>query len=162
MKNQNIHMHDKIPSLNIELMDDGIGDGLIILEQDDNCGDVHSLVIHPIHLRYMAEKMGLVETSDPTAHKTIAMLTRRLLELNERIQHLDYFLNNHSDTRHASLDYEQSYAGATADIAREFCTDLVDMASPMAQPVKVAPTAPAPATQGNESSVSAEHQASLI
>ena len=158
MKN---HIHDQIPNLNIERMDDGIGDGLIILEQDDNCGTVHSLAIHPIHLRYMAEKMGLVETNDPQACKTIARLSRQLLTLNERIQHLDKCLGN---CLHDHLDYEQSYAEATSDIAREFCADLVDMPSPMAQPVKVAPTAPAPApaTQGKKAQASVVPQASLI
>ena len=159
----NNHIHDQIPNLNIECMDDGIGDGLIILEQDDNCRTVHSLTIHPIHLRYMAEKMDLVESSDPQAHKTIAALTRRLLALNERIQHLDKCLGN---CLHDNLDYEQSYAEATADIAREFCADLVDMPSPMAEPVKAAPMAPckpdAGTVQGKEAPTSTTPQASLI
>lgn len=162
MKNQNAHMHDSIPALKIEYMDDGIGEGLIILEQDDNCGTVHSLCIHPIHLRYMAEKMGFIETNDPQACKTIAMLTRRLLALRDRIAHLDDWLANCSDTRHASLDYEKSYAEATADIAREFCADLVATTSPIAGPVDVAPTTPEPATQSKEAPADADPQASLI
>lgn len=116
-------LNDTIPELKIEFMADGMGDGLILLEQD-SCGNVDRVAIHPIHLRYMAEKIGLVETSDPQAARTIATLTRRLLALNERIQHLDYWLRTVSDSAHANLDYEQSYAEATADIAREFCADF--------------------------------------
>ena len=116
-------MNDYIPDLKIELIDDGVGDGLIMLTQD-NCGNVDSMAIHPMHLRYMAEKMGLIESSDPKAQKTIATLTRQLLALRERIDHLANWLANHSDHKHADLSYEMTYATATADIAEAFCYDL--------------------------------------
>ncbi|TSA15031.1 MAG: hypothetical protein D4R79_02015 [Comamonadaceae bacterium] len=64
--------------------------------------------------------------TDPTAKKTIAMLTRRLLLLRDRIGFLSNWLANHSDHRHADLSYETTYAIATADIADEFCADLED------------------------------------
>lgn len=116
-------MNDSIPDLKIELMDDGIGDGLILLEQE-SCGNVDRVSIHPIHLRYMAEKCGLVATSDPTAQRTIATLARRLVLLRDRIDNLGSYLANHSDHKHADLSYECTYATATADIAEEFCVDL--------------------------------------
>jgi hypothetical protein len=118
-------MNDSIPDLKIELMVDGIGDGLILLEQE-SCGNVDRVSIHPIHLRYMAEKCGLVATSDPMAQRTIATLARRLVLLRDRIDHLGGYLANHSDHRHADLSYECTYATATADIAAEFCADLAD------------------------------------
>lgn len=116
-------MNDNIPELKIECMADGIGAGLILLEQDSG-GNLDRVAIHPIHLRYMAEKFGLVESSDPQAHKTIAMLTRRLHLLRDRMDHLVYWLANHSDNEHADLSYETTYARATADIATEFCAEL--------------------------------------
>ena len=116
-------MNDSIPDLKIEHITDGVGDGLIVLTQD-NCGNVDSVAIHPMHLRYMAEKMGLIESSDPKAQKTIATLTRQLLALRERIDYLAGWLANHSDHKHADLSYELTYATATADIAEEFCYDL--------------------------------------
>ena len=115
---------DNIPELNIELMDDKQG-SLILLEQDSG-GNLDRVAIHPIHLRYMAEKFGLIETSDPLAQKTIAMLTRRLHLLRNRIDFLADWLANNSDSKHADLSYEQTYARATADIAGEFCAELVD------------------------------------
>jgi len=127
---------DNIPELNIELMDDKQG-SLILLEQDIG-GNTDRVAIHPIHLRYMAEKFGLVATSDPTAHKTIATLTRRLQLLNSRIQHLDNWLRTLSDSDRADLTYEIGFSGGTADMAAEFCAELVD-----AEPQQVAP-APAP------------------
>lgn len=119
-------MNDDIPNLKIERMDDGLGDGLILLEQRDNSGNVSSIAIHPIHLRHMAEKFGLVETSDPQARKTIGALARRLRLLRDRIDHLGDYLTNYSDHAHANLDYEMTYITATAALADEFCADLDD------------------------------------
>ena len=114
---------DNIPELSIELMDDKQG-SLILLEQDSG-GNLDRVAIHPMQLRYMAEKFGVIETSDPLAHKTIATLTRRLHLLRDRIDFLANYLANHSDSKHADLSYEQTYASATADIADEFCAELV-------------------------------------
>lgn len=118
-------MNDSIPDLKIELMNDGIGDGLILLTQDGGGNGDDRVAIHPLHLRFMAEKFGLVDTSDPQAQKTIATLTRRLHLLNDRIEHLADWLVTHSDNRHADLSYEQTYARATADMAEEFCAELM-------------------------------------
>ena len=115
---------DNIPELNIELMEDKQG-SLILLEQDSG-GNLDRVAIHPIHLRYMAEKFGLIATSDPTAHQTIATLTRRLHLLNSRIQHLDNWLRTMSDSDHADLTYEVGFSGGTADMAAEFCAELTN------------------------------------
>lgn len=116
-------MNDSIPDLKIEQINDGIGDGLILLEQDSG-GNIDRVAIHPIHLRYMAEKFGLIETSDPEALKTIAKQERRLQLLRDRIDHMCSYLANHSDHRHADLSYEVTYMTATADLANEFCAEL--------------------------------------
>jgi hypothetical protein len=115
-------MNEHFEELTIEIADDEKG-RFIILRQD-NCGNSESVAIHPMHLRYMAEKFGLVETSDPQASKTIAMLKRRMTVLQDRIESLHDFLANHSDHKHADLSFEVSYATATLDIANEFCADL--------------------------------------
>lgn len=112
-------LNDNIPALKIELMDDGKGEALILLTQDDY-GDAYTVSLHPIHLRYLAEKMGLVEISDPTARKTIATLTRRLHLLRDRAEHL---ANALATTPNGC---QQDYARATADIAAEFCAELAD------------------------------------
>lgn len=116
-------INDQIPDLNIERIEDGNGDGLILLEQEST-GNIDRVAIHPIHLRYMAEKFGLVVSSDPQAQKTIATLQRRLLMLNERVAHLANYLANHSDHKHADLMYEMTYARATADLSDEYCVDF--------------------------------------
>lgn len=151
------NLNDNIPELKIELLDDGKGEALILQEQDSS-GNVDRVAIHPIHLRYLAEKMGLIETSDPTARKTIATLTRRLLLLNQRIQHLDNWLRTFSDTKHADLTYELGFSGGTSDMAAEFCAELED-AEPQESAPAPAPTAkPLPTTTAKPT----QPQASLI
>ncbi len=152
-------MTDHIQNLTIETC----ADGGIILEQDCS-GNISRVYLHPIQLRYLAEKAGLTETSDPQAARTIARLKRQLLALNERIQHLDDWLSNCSDTRHTDLDYEQGYATATADIALEFCVDLLDTPANSAplKPLHQSPGTPAPAMNEKPAPTTAEPQASLI
>ena len=119
-------MNDNIPELKIEMTDDGQGDGLIFLEQD-SCGNIDCVAIHPIHLRYMAEKMGLVESSDPTAAKTIATLQRRMLALRDRIESLADWMARYSDHKHADLSHETTLLHAMADLAREWCHDFEEL-----------------------------------
>ena len=119
-------MNDRIPELKIESMGDK--SGLILLEQDSG-GNIDRVAIHPVHLRYMAEKMGMLESRDPAAQKTIGALQRRLLVLRDRLENLHDYLVNHSDHRHADLSYEVTYATASLDIADEFCADFDSTAS---------------------------------
>ena len=116
-------MNDSIPDLKIELMDDGLGDGLILLEQD-SCGNIDRVAIHPIHLRYMAEKMGLVPSSDLQAAKTIATLQRRMAALRDRIENLADWMAKYSDHKHADLSHETTQPDEMADLAREWCHDF--------------------------------------
>jgi hypothetical protein len=115
---------DNIPELNIELMEDKQG-SLILLEQD-SCGNIDRVAIHPIHLRYMAEKFGLIETSDPMTAKTIATLQRRMVNLRDRIESLTDWMARHSDHKHADLSYETTQLQALQDLAREWCHDFED------------------------------------
>ena len=141
-------MNDSIPDLKIEHITDGMGDGLIVLTQD-NSGNVDSVAIHPIHLRYMAEKLGLIESSDPKAQKTLATLTRQMLALRERIDHLADWLANHSDHKHADLSYEMTYATATADIAEAFCYDLSESGVASLSGKEIKPTEPSASLQAS-------------
>lgn len=114
---------DQIPGLTIEQVGDDSGVSLIVLEQEGG-GSTDRVALHPIHLRYLAEKFGLVESSDVQAQKTIATLRRRLLMLNGRVAHLAHYLADFSDHEHADLMYEMTYARATADLSAECCAEF--------------------------------------
>lgn len=111
--------------LTADWVNDHQGKAIMLTQPADNYDKPGTVLIHPWQLRAVCEQFGII-ASDPQAAKTIATLTRRLLVLNERIDHLADYLANHSDSKHANLTYEQSYARATADIATEFCAELMD------------------------------------
>lgn len=138
-------MDSHIPELKIEHLDAEGPDALILLEQDSG-GNIDRVAIHPLHLRHMAEQLGLIAAIDPQAHRTIATLKRRLFVLRERIDHLAQFLALHSDHEHADLSYEQTYARATAEIADEFCEELLDLKQAEPVQAKPEPTAPVQAS----------------
>ena len=112
---------ESIPELKIERMADQHGT-LILLEQDSG-GNVDRVAIHPIHLRYLAEQFGLVETSDPGGARTIVALQRRFRLLQSRITHLAKWLAS-SEHEQAGMDYAIAHAEATAAMVDEFCVDM--------------------------------------
>ena len=114
--------------------------GTVRLEQKD-CGESYIVDLDGWQLREICERFGLV-APDHQAAKTIAMLTRRLLVLRDRIDELADYLCNHSDHKHADLSYEMTYANATADIAAEFVAELDGVVTepPKQAPERVKPT----------------------
>lgn len=95
----------------------------IMLEQQEGIEDAMSIMVHPWQLRAACEHLGIM-ASDKQAERTIATLTRRIKTLAGRIERLAEYLETHSDTRHADLSYEQTYARATAEIAGEFIAEM--------------------------------------
>lgn len=130
--------------LSAEQINDEHGPAIMLTQQDDY-SEPSTVLVHPWQLRAVCEQFGII-ASDTQAEKTIATLTRRLLALNERVEYMANWLANHSDQRHADLSYEITYATATADIAAEFCAELMDTpanAAPL-QPLQGSPVAPPP------------------
>jgi len=120
--------------LTAEWVNDNQGRAIMLTQPADNYDDPGSVLVHPWQLRAVCEQFGII-ASDPQAAKTIATLTRRMLVLRDRIDRLHNYLLNHSDHKHADLSYELTYATATADVADEFCADLVDtLPGPCAPP----------------------------
>lgn len=119
-------MYTKIYDIAYEIDGDQIN-----LEQESGCGEVSLLTLHRWQLAPLAELMGIVKAMpDGKSQKTITTLTRRLNLLRDRIDFLADYLANHSDSKHADLSYEQTYARASADIAAEYCAELGTVAAP--------------------------------
>lgn len=114
-------MNETIPQLSISTLPNGN-----LRLEDASYSEGAIVDIHAIHVRLMAERLGLVATSDVQATRRIAALARRLRLLNHRINRLSDFLINHSDHEHADLDWEMTYCAATRDICDEFVADLDD------------------------------------
>lgn len=118
-------MKDNIPGLKFEFIEDGLGDGLIKMEQYDNGAD-GCVIIHPLHLKFITEKLGLIASKDAQAQIDLNLIRRRMILLLNRIEYLANYLVIYSDSEHADLSYEQTYARATAEIAESFCMEFKD------------------------------------
>ena len=95
----------------------------IMLTQQEGIDDPCTIVMHPWQLVAACQHLGL-SNSDPQAEKTIAMLTRRLLALRDRIESLADWMAKYSDHKHADLSHETTQLDAIADLAREWCHDF--------------------------------------
>ncbi|MGJ7529182.1 hypothetical protein [Variovorax sp. GB1P17] len=114
---------ETIPAVEIELMSNG---NVRVTDKSDSQQD-YSVDLHPIHLRLVAEKLGLVRDMSATeadALRVVDRLGRRLRLLQERIDHLDNYLVTCSDHGHADLTYEMAFSAATLDLVTEFCREL--------------------------------------
>jgi hypothetical protein len=95
----------------------------ITIEQDAGCGEVSSVSLHSIHLRLICGELGLFK-GDADAWREVEKLSRRIRLLQGRAEHMTEYLHEVSDSDHADLTYERTFAQATADLASEFVLDL--------------------------------------
>lgn len=114
-------MTDSIPDLKFERIEDGFGEGLILLTQDDN-GDPGRVAIHPLHLRYMAERFGLVKSNNAEAVRIMAQQARRIASLANRLESLADMLTGELEAE--ALARALAFLNASAELAREFVADL--------------------------------------
>ncbi|WP_326537026.1 hypothetical protein [Pseudorhodoferax sp.] len=115
--------NDNIPALTIEANDDGT-----LTLQQDWCGNVDRVAVHRVHVRQLAEHMGLiaVDTECPPSKSTAELqrendrLKRSMLRLRDRALRLQKDFSTGADWAHADLSTEM------ADI--NFLVELFDQA----------------------------------
>lgn len=95
----------------------------INLEQDCGSGEVHRIDLHPMHVRMLAQRLGMFK-GDENAWRRVETLERRMRLLLARIDKLDTLLLNASARGHEDLEAETIYSGATLDLVTEFCAEL--------------------------------------
>ena len=126
---------DAIPHLNIEVLPGG----LIRLE-NESMGDSYVVDIHPVHLRHIAEKIGLIaETSASDAEllrtergrvaelqRDMGRYKRALLAIRERSEQL--YQNIHRRTQEDAMDVgiEVAQAAALSDFSEHICIEFED------------------------------------
>jgi len=109
-------MTENIPHLRIEREA-----GMVVVSQS-KAGVVSSVVLHPAHIRHLAEVVGLAPSSDPAATKQIATLALRLRVLHRRVDELGADLTNCPD-----IDHALEQALALAEICDAYIADLPDL-----------------------------------
>lgn len=117
---------DTIPHLNIEVLPGG----LIRLE-NESMGDSYAVDVHPLQIRHIAEKAGLIESCDRDAEQTIAALLkaaarykRALLDIKTRAEQLHDNIYNCSQRGHEDLGIEVAQCAALADFAEYVCIEF--------------------------------------
>lgn len=126
-------LNTQIPHLNIQVLPDG----LIRLE-NESMGDSYVVDIHPLHLRFMAEKLGLIsEMSASDAEllrtergrvadldRTLDRLKRALLHFKVRAEQLHDNIVNCSQRGHEDLGVEVAQSAALADFSEHICMEF--------------------------------------
>jgi hypothetical protein len=108
------------------------GAGNVQLEQEAGFGEVSRIELHPIHVRLLAEQVGiLAPSSNIEADRTIARLCRQMRILLQRIDQLDNWLNETAQQGHEDLTMETAYSLATWELATEFVTELPTLTGPV-------------------------------
>jgi hypothetical protein len=120
---------EAVPKVEIELLADGN-----VRVTDEHMGDSYSVDLHPIHLRLIAEKVGLIEVkeeSDSAATpgeqaRTIDRLKRNLLRVREHSLQLQNKFATGADWKHADLSFEMGLINSLVDLLDMAVDDFAD------------------------------------
>jgi hypothetical protein len=124
-----------IPGVRIEACDDGT----IVLEQDWS-GNVERVAVHAIHIRYMAEKLGIVrEVSASEAEllraerdraadlrKENDRLKRNMLRIQQHALAMQDDFRKNADWKHADLTHEMGTINTLVDLLDMAVDDFAD------------------------------------
>lgn len=103
-------MNEFIPHLSIESTDNGN-----LRLENESLGDTYVVDVHPIHVRFLAERLGLIASpSEPRASQAtlaeqardISRLRRNLLRVRESALQLQDKFATGADWAHADLTFE--------------------------------------------------------
>jgi hypothetical protein len=113
-----------LPALKIE----ALADGNLMLSHDDGYGNGDDCVlVHPLHLRFMAEKLGLMRNMSATEADALRMvdkLARRLGMLHERISQVHEWMWQNKSFDQCDINIEAWYIDATLDLSAEFQAEI--------------------------------------
>lgn len=136
---------DNIPGLKIEANDDGT----LTLEQDW-CGNVDRVAVHAVHVRHLAERLGLIAST--TADKSVSelqrdadRLKRNMLRVREHALALQIDFAEHADWKHADLSDSMAAINGLVGLLDMACDDFADEygAHPPEPQAQTTPTRPA-------------------
>lgn len=115
----------EFPDLSIKFEIDANGDGLIFLEQYAD-GETESTVMHTLHLRYMAEKLGLVNAISAEDAKAKITFKRRMRTLRRKMNDLSACLEGEPHTGEVDVRRAVMLAESTGDLVHEYCEEMDD------------------------------------
>ena len=122
-------MNEQIPHLNIEQLPNGN-----LRLENESMGDSYVVDVHPMHIRLLAERTGLIGGSAPGADarttlaeqaRDVDRLKRSLLRVREHSLQLQKDMA-HADWDHADLTYEMMKINGLVDLCDMAVDDFVD------------------------------------
>ena len=117
-------LKESIPHLSIEVLEAGI-----VRLENESMGDSCVVDVHSIHLRLIAEKMGLVRevsASDAELRRDLSRYKRALLMLWDRAEQLHQNIAGLSRQGHQEMGIEVAQSAALADFFEHICVDFKD------------------------------------
>jgi len=115
-------MNTEIPHLKIERLENGC-----VRLENESMGESYCVDVHPLHLRYIAEKLGLMPAAsdaEANAHRMVDKLARRIKILQSRITFLDEQLWLNPDPECADITGERIMSDALVDLVDEFVQEI--------------------------------------
>lgn len=117
-------MLTKIDGLAYEVNGDSV-----LIEQDDQCGNVDRVFLHRVVLAHLSGEMGIfTKREDSPVHRELRTLRRRLRVAAERAGRLDCMLQQCGS--HEDLSLEQALSSATAGLLDDWMQELDDAGEP--------------------------------
>jgi hypothetical protein len=123
-------MNEFIPHLSIETLDNGN-----LRLENETVGDSYVVDLHPIHVRLLAERLGLIAIpSEPSADqptlaeqaRDIDRLKRNMLRVHQHALQLQYSFANDADWKHADLTFEMGLINGLVDLLDMAVDDFSD------------------------------------
>lgn len=127
-------MNEQIPHLNIESLENGN-----LRLENESMGDSYAVDLHPVHVRLLAEKLGLIPSpakpsSDQPAlaeqARDIDRLKRNMLRVREHSLQLQHKFATGADWKHADLTFEMGLINTLVDLLDMAVDDFADDFTP--------------------------------
>lgn len=126
--------HDEIPSLDIKTLDNGN-----LRLEDTGFSEGAIVDLHPIQVRLLAERVGLISPAPDGKVRTLAeqardldRLKRNMLRVREHALQLQHGFANHADWKHADLTHDMGQINTLVDLLDMAVDDFVDDYTPHA------------------------------
>lgn len=123
-------MNECIPHLSIETLDNGN-----LRLENETVGDSYVVDLHPIHVRLLAERLGLIaspsepNTDQPTLAeqaRDIDRLKRNMLRVRQHALQLQHKFATGADWKHADLTFEMGLINSLVDLLDMAVDDFAD------------------------------------
>ncbi|AOF86778.1 hypothetical protein BSY239_678 [Hydrogenophaga sp. RAC07] len=151
--------HDEIPSLTIKSLENGN-----LRLEDTGFSEGAIVDLHPIQVRLLAERVGLIPPPKEGEFLTLAeqardldRLKRNMLRVREHALQLQHGFANHADWKHADLTHDMGQINTLVDLLDMAVDDFADDYTPH-EPEAPATTCKVAASQGS----SAPQQPALL